>query len=146
MPYAWPYDHSRASLFHPGEARDFFSHGMPPSEAALATELRDGSDCRCRTVVDQAPASGSGLAFVDGQPDEAGPGLHHRPPPRGRRRVRRGPCPLRPLLRSHHQGPAFLQTRAGGSTATATATATAGWTWARRRSPPPGGRPPSTTF
>jgi hypothetical protein len=71
MPYAWPYDYSRASLYRPGEARDFFSHGTPPSEAALAAELTRLAYCRDRTVVDQALTT-VGLMFVDGQLDRDG--------------------------------------------------------------------------
>ncbi|MBI3229487.1 MAG: hypothetical protein HYZ45_04655 [Burkholderiales bacterium] len=34
-----PYDSSRASLFHPGDADDFFGFGALPSEAALCAEM-----------------------------------------------------------------------------------------------------------
>jgi hypothetical protein len=34
-----PYDGKLASLFHPGEANDFFTHGPIPSEAALCAEM-----------------------------------------------------------------------------------------------------------
>src|SRR5688572_27691477 len=66
MPYAWAYDYSRASLFRPGEARDFFRHGTPPSQAALATELARLIYCREQAAANQALAT-AGLALVDGQ-------------------------------------------------------------------------------
>ena len=34
-----PYDASRASLYHPGAATDFFQYGLPPTEAALCAEM-----------------------------------------------------------------------------------------------------------
>jgi hypothetical protein len=52
--YAWPYDCSRESLYHPGKALDFFSHGEPPSEAAFAAELARLVYCRDRAVIDRA--------------------------------------------------------------------------------------------
>jgi triacylglycerol lipase len=71
MPYAWPYDCRRASLFHPGEARDFFVRGTPPSESALAAELARMVYCRDRTVVEQTLAKVS-LTLVDCQLDQQG--------------------------------------------------------------------------
>src|SRR3954451_13796176 len=71
VPYAWPYDCSRESLYHPGNARDFFSHGGRPSEAGFAAELARLVYCRDRAVIDRALAS-VGLRIVAGRIDGEG--------------------------------------------------------------------------
>ncbi|MBV8525929.1 MAG: lipase family protein [Acetobacteraceae bacterium] len=71
MPFAWPYDCRRASLLHPGDARDFFARGTPPSEPALAAELVRLVYCRDSTVVNQTLAK-AGITLVDCQLEGTG--------------------------------------------------------------------------
>lgn len=59
-----PYDPTKAALFRPGEANDFFERGRPATEPALCAELSRLAYCRRKDAVGQILA-GIGFASTE---------------------------------------------------------------------------------